>query len=66
MMYILLGVPIGFVLWFLIMLLSNSILGEVNDVIFIAILGICFVIGCFIGDLIGRTRHYKGPEQYIL
>lgn len=58
-MYILLGVPIGFVLWFLIMLLSNSILGEVNDVIFIASLGVCFVIGCFIGDLIGRTRHYK-------
>jgi hypothetical protein len=24
----------------------------------------CYVIGGFIGDLIGRLRHYKGPQPY--
>lgn len=25
---------------------------------------ICFSVGALIGDIIGRKRHYKGPERY--
>lgn len=66
-MYILIGVPIGFVLWFIVMLFSINIFGQGIDEDFVfvtATLAACFGVGAFIGDLIGRARCYKGPEQY--
>jgi hypothetical protein len=67
-MYILMGVPIGFVLWFILALFNRAIVFgsgvDGNPVNFIVSLSICFGVGAVIGDLIGRARHYKGPEQY--
>ena len=66
-MYILLGLPIGFVLWYIVVLLSLNIFGgEINGDFLFSIVSLvaCFGVGAIVGDLIGRLRHYKGPEQY--
>lgn len=65
-MYILLGAPIGFVLWFISMLFLSRIYtqGRSEDVAIIVSLVVCFGIGALIGDMIGRIRHYEGPKQY--
>lgn len=34
------------------------------DAFTISVLVGCFVLGGFLGDLIGKARHYKGPAQY--
>jgi hypothetical protein len=65
-MYILLGAPIGFVLWLIAATFLSRIYtqGLSEDIAIIVSLAVCFGIGALIGDLIGRARHYKGPEQY--
>jgi hypothetical protein len=65
-MYILLGAPIGFVLWLVAATFLSRIYtqGFSEDIAIIVSLAVCFGIGALIGDLIGRARHYKGPEQY--
>jgi len=66
-MYILMGAPIGFVLWYMSWLLIVREMypkaGEDLTVVIISML-ICFSIGALIGDFIGRLRNYKGPEPY--
>jgi len=66
-MYILIGFPIGFVMWFIIVYLTErtfypQLAGD--SVLFIGSMIVCLGIGAIIGDFIGRLRHYKGPEQY--
>lgn len=65
-MYILLGAPIGFVLWIISAAFLSGIYaqGPSEDVAIIVSLAVCFGLGALIGELIGRARHYKGPEQY--
>ena len=65
-MYILMGLPIGFVLWFILMLFARNffVSGVAWQVFFIGSMAVCFGVGAVIGDRIGRHRHYKGPEQY--
>jgi hypothetical protein len=68
-MYILLGVPIGFVFWFISMLFLSRIYifnqGDLTeDIAIVVSLIVCFGAGAWIGDLIGSYRDYKGPEQY--
>lgn len=36
---------------------------EINEYVIITWIG-CFALGGLIGDLIGKIRHYKGPNQY--
>lgn len=66
-MYLLIGVPVGFVIWFIswffIVRVAFPHSGENLGLVIISLV-ICFGIGALIGDLIGKTRHYKGPEQY--
>ena len=66
-MHILMGVPIGFVLWFISWLLVvKAVYPQAGQDLAAVILSliVCFGIGALIGDSIGRLRHYKGPEQY--
>ncbi len=66
-MYILIGFPLGFVLWFIaIFTVERTFYPQAaNDVlVFVGSMIICIGIGCLVGDFIGRLRHYKGPEQY--
>jgi hypothetical protein len=66
-MYILIGVPIGFILWLIVWNISLSAFGRgINEDFILAFgsIAICLLIGGFIGDFIGRLRHYKGPQQY--
>ena len=65
-MYILLGFPIGFVLWLIPAYFLSRIYtqGTNEDIAIIASSIICIGIGMLIGDMIGKLRHYKGPEQY--
>jgi hypothetical protein len=66
-MYILLGAPIGFVLWFISWFFVVRVMypqaGENLAAVLISLI-VCFGIAFVIGDLIGKARHYKGPEQY--
>jgi hypothetical protein len=43
--------------------LSSMGFHEINEYVIITWAG-CFALGGLIGDLIGKIRHYKGPEQY--
>jgi len=66
-MYILMGVPIGFFLWVFLWNISLGVFGRWINENFVLVFGsmaICLLIGCITGDFIGRLRHYKGPEQY--
>jgi VIT1/CCC1 family predicted Fe2+/Mn2+ transporter len=65
-MYILLGVFIGGVLWIISAFFLSRIFtqGPNEDVAIVVSLAVCFGLGALIGDSIGRARHYKGPEQY--
>ena len=66
-MYILMGLPIGFFLWLILWNTSLNAFGHRINYDFVLVfgsIGICLLIGGFIGDIIGRLRHYKGPEQY--
>jgi hypothetical protein len=68
-MYILLGVPIGFVFWFVSMLFFSRIYffnrGDLTeDIAIVVSLIVCFGAGAWIGDMIGESRDYAGPEQY--
>ena len=64
-MYILLGVPIGFVLWLMPLYFLSRIPPQgVKDIALIVSIAVCFGIGALIGDLIGKARNYKGPRQY--
>ena len=65
-MYILIGVPVGFVLWYIswFFVLRPMFPRAGQDTLALLSLAVCFGIGAFIGELIGRIRHYKGPEQY--
>jgi len=66
-MYILIGVPIGFILWLSLWNISLNVFGRWINEDFVLVFGslaICFLIGGIIGDFIGRLRNYKGPEQY--
>lgn len=66
-MYILMGVPIGFVLWFISWLFVVKAMypqaGQDLATVILSLI-VCFGIGALIGESIGRVRHYKGPEQY--
>ena len=66
-MYILIGVPLGFVIWIAFwMLIMRQVYpqgGKSLSVVVLSIIG-CYAVAFLIGDLIGRLRHYKGPEQY--
>jgi hypothetical protein len=46
-----------------IIFLSKMGFQEINGFVIITWVG-CFALGGLIGDLIGKIRHYKGPEQY--
>jgi hypothetical protein len=48
-----------------IVVLSHYGFREIDAVVITAWIG-CFVLGGLLGDLIGRIRHYKGPQQYQL
>ena len=61
-MYILSGLPVGFVLWYIACLLFSRIMTDLT--FFVLSLVVCISIGVLIGDCIGRLRNYKGPEQY--
>jgi hypothetical protein len=66
-MYILIGVPLGSVFWFFLwMVIIRQIYPQAaeNDLIVVLSIIGCYIAGFVIGDLIGRFRHYKGPEQY--
>ncbi len=66
-MYILLGVPIGFVLWYISwLLIMRNIFPNVEENIALGILSLalCYGIGALIGDLVGKIRNYRGPERY--
>jgi hypothetical protein len=65
-MYILLGVFIGGVIWIISAFFLSRIFtqGPNEDVAIVVSLVVCFGLGALIGDLIGRARHYKGPKQY--
>ena len=43
--------------------LSRMGFQEINEYVIITWVG-CFALGGLMGDLIGKIRHYKGPEQY--
>jgi hypothetical protein len=64
--YILIGIPIGFVIWLDLTAFYISINRWVNEnfIIIFGSLAACLGIGALIGDLIGKLRKYKGPEQY--
>jgi uncharacterized membrane protein len=66
-MYILIGVPLGFVIWILFwMLVMRQVYPQGASSWLIVVLSIigCYAVAFVIGDLIGKARHYKGPEQY--
>jgi DNA-binding HxlR family transcriptional regulator len=68
-MYILAGVPIGSLLWFVFTAFSFSGFRFWANEDFVFVFGsivACFGIGALIGDFIGRLRNYKGPEEYQL
>ena len=46
-----------------IIVLSSMGFHEIDAVVITAWIG-CFALGGILGDLIGRIRHYKGPNQY--
>jgi hypothetical protein len=64
----LLGFVIGCAFWFVslfIALISVSNRTESTDnVIFIVITSLSFTLGPLVGYIIGKARHFKGPEQY--
>ncbi len=67
LMYILIGVPVGFVLWFISWFtLIRPMYPQAGQDLTLVIISLiaCFGVGAIIGDSIGRVRHYKGPEQY--
>ncbi len=45
--------------------LSHYGFHEIDAVVITSWIG-CFALGGLLGDLIGRLRHYKGPQQYQL
>jgi hypothetical protein len=51
--------------WFSIaaLIFLTRIFDEFNVFVLLTFIG-CFALGGLIGDLIGKFRHYKGPEQY--
>jgi hypothetical protein len=66
-MYILIGVPMGFILWYFSwFFVIRSLRPQAGQDFALVILSliVSFAIGGFIGELIGRLRHYKGPEKY--
>jgi hypothetical protein len=66
-MYTLLGVPIGFVIWFIfIFAIERTSYPQAagDSVVFIGSMLVCFGIGAIVGNFIGWLRDYKGPEQY--
>jgi hypothetical protein len=66
-MYVLLGAPIGFALWFISIIFIESTFypQAANDsVFFIGSMIVCFGIGALIGDFVGKLRNYKGPGPY--
>ena len=65
-MYILLGTFIGGVFWIVSAFFLSRIFtqGFSEDAAIIVSLAVCFGFGALLGDLIGRARHYKGPERY--
>jgi MFS family permease len=48
-----------------IVVLSHYGFKEIDAVVIASWAG-CFVLGGLLGDLIGRLRHYKGPQRYQL
>ena len=68
-MYIMVGVPLGFVIWISFwMLIMRQIYPQGSKswtIVILSIIG-CYAVAFLIGDLVGRLRHYKGPEQYQL
>lgn len=48
-----------------IVVLSRIGFHEINGFVITTWIG-CFALGGLLGDLIGRIRHYKGPNQYSL
>jgi hypothetical protein len=66
-MYILMVVPIGFVLWLISWLLVVKVVypraGQDLAAVILSLI-VCFDIEALIDDFIGRLRHYKGPGQY--
>ena len=66
--YILMGVPIGGILWlaFTAVYIGTGSWSNDEDLIFaFGILIACLGIGTLIGDSIGRLRDYKGPKHQI-
>ena len=66
-MYILLGVFIGGVSWVVSLPFLNGLIVQGIDESTVTIVSLVVyfgILGPIIGDLIGRARNYKGPDQY--
>jgi hypothetical protein len=62
---IFIGIPIGGTLWLTLLLTHSFGLGTNQNLpLIISSIIVCFSVGSIIGDLIGRSRGYKGPEKY--
>ena len=62
-----LGFAIGCILWFvglIIAVFSLPHTDAVEDQLFVVLTALSFTLGPLLGYLIGKARHFKGPEQY--
>lgn len=62
-----LGFAIGSILWFvglIIAVFSLPHTDAVEDRLFVVLTALSFTLGPLLGYLIGKARHFKGPEQY--
>ncbi|MDG6222173.1 MAG: hypothetical protein QCH99_02800 [Candidatus Bathyarchaeota archaeon] len=65
----LLGFLFGWIIWIIlyatrVVSYLIYVIGFDEGSVIVITLGISFVIGVVLGDLVGRYRNYKGPEQY--
>ena len=62
-----LGFAIGCLLWFVGLIIAIASLPHTQaaeDALFVVLTALSFTLGPLLGYLIGKARHFKGPEQY--